>query len=85
MLVIHVRVDIFRAMVGHYSSEKEILSVPAFVFRLVLHVRSKEGGGSIIETYNFLDALNYYGSGFTVAELAVVYRRAGSAFKGQLH
>ena len=54
-----VRVDILRAIAEHYSNDKEVMTISAFVSRPVLHVRSKEGGLSL-GTYNFSDALNRY-------------------------
>jgi hypothetical protein len=60
------------------------LSVAAFVSRSVLHVRSNGGGGAKLGTFSFSDALSRYGTGLTEAELANAYKRAGSAFKGQL-
>ena len=78
-----VRVDILKAIAEQYSNDKEKMSVSAFVSRPMLHVRSKEGGQRL-GTYNFSDALARYGANLTEKELSVAYRRAGSAFKGQL-
>jgi hypothetical protein len=78
-----VRVDILKAMAVQYSSDKEVMSVSAFVSRPVLHVRSKEGGLKL-GTYNFSDALNRYGANLMGKHLNEAYRRAGSAFKGQM-
>ncbi len=78
-----VRVDILKAMAEHYSTDKETLSVSAFISRPVLHVKSKEGGFRV-GTYNFSDALTKYGANLTQKELNAAYKRAGSAFKGQM-
>ena len=82
-LATRVRVDILKAIAKKYASDKEIMSVSAFVSRPVLHVRSKEGG-SRLGTFNFSDALARYGAGMSAAELGEAYRRAGAAFRGQL-
>jgi hypothetical protein len=63
-----IRVDILKAIAGQYSSDKESMSVSAFVSRPVLHIRSKESGKSM-GTFNFSDALARYGSNLTAAEL----------------
>ena len=56
-----VRVDILKAIAGQYSSDKESMSVSAFVSRPVIHVRSKEGGVKL-GSYNFSDAIARYGA-----------------------
>jgi hypothetical protein len=43
-------------MVKRYSNDKENLSFSAFVSRLVIHIRSKDGRTKF-GTYNFSDAL----------------------------
>ena len=78
-----VRVDILKSIAELYSNEKESMSVSAFVSRPVLHVRSKEGGIRM-GTFNFSDALARYGANLTEKNLTEAYKRAGSAFKGQL-
>ena len=82
-LATRVRVDILKAISKRNTNDKETFSVSAFVSRPVLHIRSKESGKSM-GTFNFSDALARYGSNLTAAELGEAYRRAGSAFKGQL-
>ena len=78
-----IRVDILKAIAGQYSSDKESMSVSAFVSRPVIHVRSKEGGVKL-GSYNFSDAIARYGANLMEKHLTEAYRRAGSAFKGQL-
>jgi hypothetical protein len=70
-------------MAKHYTSDSETFSVSAFVSKPVLHVRSK-AEGLRLGTYNFSDALIRYGENLTAGELGEAYKRAGSAFKGQL-
>jgi hypothetical protein len=82
-LATRVWVDILKAMAKRNMNERETFSVSAFVSRPVLHIRSKESGKST-GTFNFSDALTQYGSNLTTAELGEAYRRAGSAFRGQL-
>ncbi len=57
--------------------------VSAFVSRPVIYVRSKDGG-SRLGVFNFSDVLVSFSTNLTVTELEEAYRRAGSAFKGQL-
>jgi hypothetical protein len=78
-----VRVEKLKSIAEHRSNDKESMSVSAFVSRPVLHVRSKEGGIRI-GTYNFSDALARFGADLTEKDLSEAYKRAGSAFKGQL-
>ena len=78
-----VRIDILKAIAEHYSSDKETMSVSAFVSRPLLHIRSKEGGRRL-GTFNFSDALARFGAELTEKELMNAYKRAGSAFKGQM-
>jgi hypothetical protein len=59
------------------------MSVSAFISRPVIHVRSKDGGARL-GVFNFSDAIVRFSSNLTVSELEEAYRRAGSAFKGQL-
>jgi hypothetical protein len=78
-----VRVDILKAIADHHSTDKETNWVSAFVSRPMIHVRTKEGG-SRVGSYNFSDALTRYGAKLNQKELNAAYKRAGSAFKGQL-
>jgi hypothetical protein len=82
-LATRVRVDILKAMAKHYTSDSEIFPVSAFVSKPVHHVRSK-ADGLRLGTYNFPDALIRYGENLTAGELGEAYKRAGSAFRGQL-
>ncbi len=45
-----------KAMAKKFSNERENLSVSAFVFRPVIHIRTKDGK-SRLGTYNFSYAL----------------------------
>jgi hypothetical protein len=82
-LATRVRIDILKAMAKKNSNEKEIMSVSAFISRPVIHVRSKDGGARL-GVFNFSDAIVRFSSNLTVSELEEAYRRAGSAFRGQL-
>ena len=82
-LATRVRIDILKAMAQKNSNEKEIMSVSAFISRPVIHVRSKDGGERL-GVFNFSDAIVRFSSNLTVSELEEAYRRAGSAFRGQL-
>ena len=82
-LATRVRVDILKAIAKKYTNEKESLSVSAFISRPVIHVRSKDGG-SRLGVFNFSDSLVRFGANLTPTDLEEAYKRAGSAFKGQL-
>jgi hypothetical protein len=51
-----------------------------------MHVKSTEGTTEpmIPKTYTFVDAVSTYGDRISQVELSEAYRRAGTAFKGQM-
>ena len=81
-----VRVDILKAIARKISGPSYAAHVVAFISRPVMHVRSKEGSINpmVPKTFTFVDAVSAYGDKITQVELAEAYRRAGTAFKGQM-
>jgi hypothetical protein len=78
-----VRIDILKAMVKKFATEKEELFVYGFASRPVLHVKPKDGRNKPM-WLSFSDALVRFGSGLRKGDLGDAYRRAGVAFRGQL-
>jgi hypothetical protein len=82
-LATRVRVDILKVMAKKHSTDREKLSMSAFVSRPVIHSRSGDGL-TRLGTFNFSDSLERFGANLVMAELEEAYKRAGAAFKGQL-
>lgn len=81
-----VRVDILKAIAKAISGPSFSAHVVAFISRPVMHVKSPDGTVNPMtpKTYTFVDAVAEFGSRVTQVELAEAYRRAGTAFKGQM-
>ena len=81
-----VRVDILKAIARKISGPSLSAHVVAFISRPVMHVKSTEGTTEpmIPKTYTFVDAVSTYGDRISQVELSEAYRRAGTAFKGQM-
>ena len=82
-LTTRVRIDILRAIARKYTSETEDLFVSAFASRPVLQVRKKIENQRTL-AFTFVDAISKYGAGMREADLGEAYKRAGTAFNGQL-
>ena len=80
-----VRIDILRAMAKKLSNNKEAAHVAAYSSRPILHVKA-QGSGKDQQTraYTFIDAIIKYGGILAQGDLDEAYRRAGSAFRGQM-
>jgi hypothetical protein len=81
-----VRVDILKAIARKISNSLITAHVVAFISRPVMHVKSSKWADNIIvpRTFTFVDAVAEYGHRMEQIELADAYRRAGTAFKGQM-
>jgi hypothetical protein len=81
-----VRVDILKAIARMISGQSLSAHVVAFISRPVIHVKAKEGAVDPIapKTYTFVDAVSTFGEKLKQVELSEAYRRAGTAFKGQM-
>lgn len=79
-----VRVDIMKAIAKKISNKSMASHVAAYSSRPVLHVREIGKPESSNRAYTFIDAVQRYGGAVSQADLEEAYRRAGSAFRGQL-
>jgi hypothetical protein len=74
-----VRIDILKAMA------KEAAHAAAHSSRPILHVKAQGAGkDQVTRAYTFIDAVIKYSGILTRVDLNEVYRRAGSAFRGQM-
>ena len=85
-LATRVRVDILKSIARKISNKDVSAHVVPFISRPVMHVRPTENAepGRPDMTYTFVDAAVKFGHLVKQAELGEAYRRAGTAFKGQL-
>ncbi len=79
-----VRVDIMKAMAKKISDKTMTAHVAAYSSRPILHVRQVGKPESANRAYTFIDAVLNYGGSVNQLDLDEAYRRAGSAFRGQL-
>jgi hypothetical protein len=79
-----VRVDIMKAMAKKISDKTMTAHVAAYSSRPILHVRQVGKPESANRAYTFIDAVLNYGGSVNQSDLDEAYRRAGSAFRGQL-
>ncbi len=57
--------------------------MPSFFSRPLWHIRAKRKGSRAM-AFNFIDALSKYGHQLRQGDLGAAYRRAVTAFRGQL-
>jgi hypothetical protein len=79
-----VRIDIMKALAKKISNSNVKAHVAAYSSRPILHVRTEGGGPNASRAYTFIDAVLRYGSTLVQQDLDEAYRRAGTAFRGQL-
>ena len=81
-----VRVDVMKAIAKKITIGTESAYVAAYSSRPILHVRSQTGRGTevINRAFTFIDSIIRFGSVLVRSDLDDAYRRAGTAFKGQL-
>jgi hypothetical protein len=81
-----VRIDILKSISKKITNEKESGYVAAYSSRPILHVRTKTGKGDevINRAYTFTDAIIRFGETLKKQDLDEAYKRAGTAFRGQL-
>ena len=80
-----VRIDILKAMAKKLSNNKEAAHVAAYSSRPILHVKAQGAGkDQTTRAFTFIDAIIKYGGILTKADLDEAYKRAGSAFRGQM-
>jgi len=81
-----VRIDILKSISKKISNDKESGYVAAYSSRPILHVRTKTGRGdeAVNRAYTFTDAIIRFGQILNKHDLDDAYKRAGTAFRGQL-
>jgi len=81
-----VRVDVLKAIARKITDSSIIAHVVAFISRPVMHVKSTEWSDVKIvpKTFTYVDAVAEFGHRMSQFELGDAYRRAGTAFKGQM-
>jgi hypothetical protein len=80
-----VSIDILKAIAKKLSNSKEAAHVAAHSSRPILHVKAQGAGKDrVTRAYTFIDAVIKYGGILTRVDLDEAYRRAGSAFRGQM-
>jgi hypothetical protein len=81
-----VRIDILKAIAKKITNPKESAYVAAYSSRPILHVRTKneKGEETMNRAYTFTDAIIRYGQNLVKQDLEEAYKRAGTAFRGQL-
>jgi hypothetical protein len=78
-----VRIEILWAMAKKIQNEKETATVLGYSSRPTLQVKDKTGKRRPL-SLGFADALGRYGKGLREDDLVSAYRKAGTAFGGQL-
>jgi hypothetical protein len=73
-----------KALAKKISNSNVKAHVAAYSSRPILHVRTEGGGPNASRAYTFIDAVLRYGSTLVQQDLDEAYRRAGTAFRGQL-
>ena len=81
-----VRVDIMKAVAKKITNTRDTAYVAAYSSRPILHVRSKlEGREEVVtRSYTFTDSIIRYGHILKREDLDEAYKRAGTAFRGQM-
>ncbi len=80
-----VRVDIMKSISKKISGSSESAYVAAYSSRPILHVRSQGKAGEVINrAYTFIDSIIKFRKLLMRSDLDEAYRRAGTAFRGQL-
>jgi hypothetical protein len=81
-----VRIDILKAVAKKISHHNVKAHVAAYSSRPILHVRTENesGGQNTSRAFTFIDAVMRYGDSIVQQDLEEAYRRAGTAFRGQL-
>jgi hypothetical protein len=79
-----VRVDIMKAVAKKLTNKVVGAHVAAYSSRPILHVKDVGKPESTSRAYTFVDTMTQFGGAVVQDDLQEAYRRAGSAFKGQL-
>jgi hypothetical protein len=81
-----VRIDVMKAIAKKLTVNKDTAHVASYSSRPILHVKTMRAGSSEVTSraFTFVDAVIRYGSVLAQEDLEEAYKKAGSAFKGQL-
>ena len=79
-----VRVDIMKAVAKKLTNKVVVAHVAAYSSRPILHVKDVGKPDNSSRAYTFVDSMTQFGGAVVQDDLEEAYRRAGSAFKGQL-
>ena len=82
-LATRVRIEIMWAMAKSPGNESEIRTVLSYSSRPILQIKDKEGRKRPM-SLGFADAISRFGKGLREGDLAGAYRKAGTAFGGQM-
>jgi hypothetical protein len=84
-LATRVRIDILKAIAKKITNTKESAHVASYSSRPILHVKTNQTRGEpISRAYTFIDAVIKFGKSLVYEDLGEAYRRAGTAFRGQM-
>ncbi len=80
-----VRIEVMKAIAKKLTSNLVTAHVAAFSSRPILHVRStRTGDDQNPKAFTFTDAVIRYGSILVQGDLSEAYKKAGTAFRGQI-
>jgi hypothetical protein len=80
-----VRIEVMKAIAKKLTTKSESAHVAAFSSRPILHVKTqKHGGEPEVRAFTFIDSVIRYGEILVQGDLAEAYKKAGTAFRGQL-
>jgi hypothetical protein len=81
-----VRIDVMKAIAKKLTVNKDTAHVASYSSRPILHVKTMRAGSSEVTSraFTFVDAVIRYGSVLAQEDLEEAYKKAGTAFKGQL-
>ena len=82
-LATRVRIEIMWAMAKKPGNDNEIRTVLSYSSRPILQIKDKEGKKRPM-SLGFADAISRFGKGLREGDLAGAYRKAGTAFGGQM-
>ena len=82
-LATRVRIEIMWAIAKSPGNETEIRTVLSYSSRPILQIKDKEGRKRPM-SLGFADAISRFGKGLREGDLAGAYRKAGTAFGGQM-
>jgi hypothetical protein len=79
-----VRVDIMKAIAKKLNNKVVAAHVAAYSSRPILHIKNVGKPDNTSRAYTFVDSVSQFGGAVVQDDLEEAYRRAGSAFVGQM-